>query len=301
MVALLKEAGITAKDVVIRSGEEAPPIITDFPGFQFDHVIACVPLKKDTIWLECTSQTLPAGYLGSFTANRYGLMIDERGGTLIHTPAYKSKDNLQSSRIAANLSEDGNLSAKILTIYRAERQDRLEQLISTYSKDKLLSELKNGMNLPTYDILNLNYSIRKETLPEIHESIELVAKDYAQVSGKRIFIIPDILNRFDGRLKLEEERKFSIRLLKDYRDVDTVEINIPPGYKPESVPKDVKIENRFGKYSSSIQIMPSKIFYYRIWEQYSGIFSPSGYSELVKYYDDIYKADRNKIVLVKTD
>jgi hypothetical protein len=301
MVALLKEAGINAKYVEIRAGTDEPPINIGFPSFQFNHVITCVPLKTDTIWLECTSQTQPAGYLGSFTADRYGIMIDESGGTLVHTPAYKSKDNLQSRRIIALLNGDGNLSSKIITRYRAERQDRLEQSISTYSKDKLLAERKNGIDLPTYDILNLDYSIKKESIPEIAESIELVANNYAQVSGRRIFINPDILNRFEGRLKLEEDRKFSIRLRNDYLDIDTVEITIPSGYKPESVPQDVKIENKFGKYSSSIQIMPSKILYYRSWEQNSGIFPPADYSELVKYYDEIYKADRNKIVLVKAE
>jgi len=34
-------------------------------------------------------------------------------------------------------------------------------------------------------------------------------------------------------------------------------------------------------------------------EQFSGIFPAKDYSDLVSYYDAIYKADRNRVVLVK--
>jgi len=61
----------------------------------------------------------------------------------------------------------------------------------------------------------------------------------------------------------------------------------------------VNIEGRFGKYSSTTKLAGNKIFYYRLHEQYSGIFPAKDYADLVKYYDSIYKADRNKIVFKK--
>ncbi|MEO7766332.1 MAG: DUF3857 domain-containing protein, partial [Ferruginibacter sp.] len=55
MIALLKEAGIKGKYVEIYGGNHPPPFIEDFSFSQANHVISCVPLDKDTIWLECTS------------------------------------------------------------------------------------------------------------------------------------------------------------------------------------------------------------------------------------------------------
>lgn len=80
MVAILKEAGIKANPVVIKGGEWTEDFITDFTYDPFNHVICCVPLEKDTIWLECTDQFLPPGYLSYFTSNRYGLLIEDNGG-----------------------------------------------------------------------------------------------------------------------------------------------------------------------------------------------------------------------------
>ena len=301
MVALLKEVGITGKTVDIRAGANAASINKDFPSFQFNHEIACVPLNKDTTWLECTSETLPAGYLSSFTANRYAIMIDEKGGTLVHTPKYGLNENEITRKINAAVNEEGNLSAVINTQYKGEEQDRLEQMINGLSKDKMLDQLKTEIELPTFDISKFDYTQQKNILPSINESIDLNANNYAQVSGRRLFINPDIINRSSLKYKQDDERKYDVELNNEYKKTDSIEIKIPAGYQPESVPQDISINNKFGKYTASVKVMPDKIFYYRNMEQYSGRFPAKDYNDLVHFYDVIYKADRNKIVLIKKD
>jgi len=301
MVALLKEVGIKGKTVDIRAGANAASIYKDFPSFQFNHEIACVPMDKDTVWLECTSETLPAGYLSSFTANRYAVLVDETGGKLVHTPKYNYHDNLEIRKIDATINEEGSLAASINTQYKAEQQDRLEQLINGLSKDKMLEHLKSEIDLPTYDITKFNYTQQKDIIPTISESLELTASNYAQVSGRRLFVAPDILTRSSTKLKQEEERKLDVKLYNEYTDIDSVEIKIPAGYQPEALPPDMKIQTKFGKYSSSVKVTTDKILYCRNREQYSGTFPPSDYNELVKFYEQIYKADRAKIVLVKKE
>ena len=200
MIALLKEVGIIGKYVEIRGEENTLPVVTDFSESQFNHVICCVPMQKDTVWLECTSQTLPAGYLSGFTSNRWGLLSDENGGKLVHTPKYSFNENVQSRKINAIINPDGNLSANIETNYQAMEQDELELLINHYSNDKVSEYLKSEIDLPTYDIQNFRYDQHKATLPYINESINLTASNYAQVTGKRLFIHPDILTKSEIRL-----------------------------------------------------------------------------------------------------
>jgi len=61
-VAMLKEAGIKGYYTVIEAGRQHADVVPDFPSHQFNHVVVSVPNGKDTLWLECTSQTNPFGY-----------------------------------------------------------------------------------------------------------------------------------------------------------------------------------------------------------------------------------------------
>jgi hypothetical protein len=301
MYSLLKEIGIKSYYTLIRAGRNRGYIIPDFPAQQFNHVILCVPLQKDTVWLECTSQTLPAGYLSGFTSNRYALLIDETGGKLVRTPEYRLNDNTQLRKINAAINNEGHLTADIYTCYKAIQQDDLEGIINGLSRDKILEYLKKEIDLPTYDVSKFDYKQEKAAIPCINENLSLTASNYAQVSGRRLFINPDIMNRSDNKLKADEERKYEIELKNEYRDIDSAEIKIPPGYQPESLPQEMKIESKFGRYASSTKVLPDKIIYYRLREQYSGRFPAKDYAELVKFYEQIYKADRNKVVLIKKE
>jgi hypothetical protein len=153
----LKEAGIKGYAVVIRGGPERKDFVKDFTHDPFNHIICCVPLGKDTIWLECTSQSLPPGYLSEFTANRYGLFIDDNGGRLVHTPAYLLSDNIQLRKISAILDNEGNLKLECETAYKAFCQDDVESVIHGISKEDQLTRLKSEFNLPTYDVVSFDY------------------------------------------------------------------------------------------------------------------------------------------------
>lgn len=299
MVALLKEAGIKGNSVIIEAGDDADPIEKEFPCDQFDHVISCVPMDRDTLWLECTSQTLSPGYLSGFTADRYALLVDEKGGRLVRTPRYGLNDNLQIRRTKASVSEEGNLDATRFTRYKALQQDRIEGMINGLSKSSLMEHLKSEIDLPTYDVVKFDYKQEKNQLPTIDEVIELNATGYAQVSGKRLFINPNISSREQVKLRADNERKFDVELNKEYRDIDSTEIKIPPGYRPEALPKEMNIVTRFGKYLSSTTVLPDRIIYYRLHEQYAGRFPAAAYSELVQFFEQMYKADHGKVVLVK--
>jgi hypothetical protein len=301
MYALLKEAGIASCYTLVKVEAAGHFILADFPSSQFNHVILCVPLKTDTVWLECTSQSLPAGYLGGFTSDRYVLLVDENGGKLVRTPKYKMSDNLQARKTVASVDAEGNLSALVTTRYQAEQMDDLQGLVANLSKEKLMKVLKSELDLPTYDVRKFDYQETKSAMPNILESLDLVAPNYAQVSGKRLFLDPNIMTRSQRRLNTDTARKFDIVLYYEYKDVDTSEISLPPGYQPESIPADVDIQSPFGHYSSKVKVQQDKVVYSRSMERNSGRWPAKDYAEMTKFYEQIFKADHSRVVLVKKE
>lgn len=300
MVALLKEAGIKGYPVAIWGGDEVREFVTDFPSHQANHIICAVPVDRDTVWLECTSQSLPPGYLTKFTSNRYGLLIDENGGQLVHTPAYLIKDNISVRKISAELDLDGNLQLKSVTSYRALKYDHIESILHDYSKEEQLKYLKQAYNLPTYTVNSYSYKEDNTArIPVIWEQLNISVTNYASISGKRIFLNPDILGRSTVKFPDEKERKLDFEFKSEFTELDSVELLVPGGYTTESRPNDMVLETKYGKYQMHCSIQGNKIFYYRRFDRYSGKFPASSYSEIKEFYNGIYDADHTQIVLVK--
>jgi Domain of Unknown Function with PDB structure (DUF3857) len=301
MYALLKEAGIQSFYTVIKSGEGADDIQVDFSSNQFNHVILSVPLPGDTLWLECTSQTQSPGYMGDFTGNRHAVIITEEGGKLVTTPRYGIKENTQVRRVKAVLNDEATLNVKASTTYSCMQQDDLHMMINALSKDKVKEYLQQQLDFATYEVGSFNYKENQSRFPTIDEELDITVSNYATITGKRLFIVPNIMTRHARRLTPSENRKYEVELDNEYRDTDSVEIVIPTGYTAESVPQDVVLDTKFGRFRSSVKIDGNRILYYRNMEHFSGKFPAKEYAELVKFYDAMYKADRAKLVLVKTE
>lgn len=301
MIALLKEAGIKAKYVEIYGGSEHPPFMEDFPCLQSNHVICCVPLQKDTVWLECTSQTKSPGYMGSFTGGRKAVILDENGGHIVNTPAYAAADNLQYRITNASINENGLLDAVIHTKYTGEQQELPQALIREATEDQRKKFLNEMFNLPTYQVISNEYEEIRGTLPAVNEKLHITADNFASVTGKRLFIMPYIFGGSSSRLLPDTARKYDYIISTAYKDIDSIVLTIPAGYTVESQPKNISLENKYGKYVCTVTVSENNITYYRCRERSVMRIPAKEYNDYVKFIDQVYKTDRSRIVFVKKD
>ncbi len=302
MVALLKEAGIRAYNVLIKAGKDETEIVSDFPSNQFNHVVVCVPNAKDTTWLECTSQTVGPGYMGSFTGNRKALLVSENGSTIVRTPVYRKEDNLQIRHVKAVIDGNGKLTAKINTTSKGLQQDDLHALINNSTPDEQKKRLQHVFSLSNYEVPAFSYLENKEaSLPTVSETLDLVANDYASITGKRLFVRPNIVSTYTSKLSETEKRAHDIVYTYAFIDKDTVSLTIPEGYEIESLPSPVTLSNAFGTYSVSYKIDGRSVLLVRHYERNAGTFPAKDYNSFVDFYNKIYKADQARMVFVKKE
>ena len=300
MVSLLQEAGVNAKYVLIKAGAGERGLIKDFPVSNFNHAIMCVPEGKDTIWLECTSQYTSPGFMGSFTGDRDALMIDDNGGVVVHTPVYKASDNLEIRNIKASVDDNGNLTADISTHYSGIRQEHILGMMHEASKEEKDKYLNSILHLPTYHVESSDFNEVKGKIPLVEERLKITAPSYANVTSKRIFLQPNLINK-EFRLDTTKKRRFDICINNAYMEIDSITISIPAGYKIEAVAKDVAVTNQFGSYSLTTKFDNNTISVYRKHIQYAGNYPASDFSVLAAYYDTMHKTDNSKMVLVKKE
>lgn len=298
MVSLLAEAGVKSYPALIYGGDNFPFIFEDFPQHYFNHMVTCVPNGKDSVWLECTDQTKSAGFAGSFTGNRKALLVKEEGSMLVSTPKYTAKDNLQQRKIIASIDTEGNLMAAAVTYSTGEQQETQHGLLYDFKPEDREKYLNSTLNLPTYKIDKIEYQEIKGILPAMIENLNISSPNYATVTGKRLFILPNLFNKA-SKLKVNDERHFDVVLDDSYKDIDSIFIKLPEGYVVESLPKDVSIKNKFGSYGISFKVKDNTIELVRLQEQEAINLPASEYKNLVEYFDNIFKADRSRIVLLK--
>lgn len=301
MVALLKEAGVRGKYVEIRAGEDAAPMVEAFPSFQSNHVISCVPLEKDTIWLECTSQTESPDYMGTFTGGRKGVLIDEDGGHLVKTPSYSAADNTQCRVVHAQVGADGSLDASVNTVYQCVRQEWPQHMMDDISGEDRKKYLNELFHLPTYSVDKSHYEEQQGPRPVVKEDLHVTVNNYASVTGKRLFISPNVFDRSNTRLPADSIRKYDYVNYDAHTDIDSVVIAVPAGYQVEARPKDVDIESAFGTFRTSLRFDNDRLIYYRYLQQSAARYPPVQYAALVKFYEQLYQSDNQRVVLVKKD
>ncbi len=301
MVAMLKEVGIPAYYAIIRAGKDEDDQIREFPNASFNHVICAVPLQKDTLWLECTDQTNPPGYCGSFTGNRHALIIKDNGGKLVYTRRYGKQENQQIARVQAVVTEAGNLEVDVVTRYTGELANNPLEVMTSLSKDEQRKTLKSNLDIPSYDINSFRYEDEQQKNLSIREELQLKAEHYAQVTGKRLFVTPNIMNKWNRKLLTDSVRRYWLDLRDDYAEIDTIRISVPAGYQMEATIKPLDLTTPFGAYKVSAAMEGNTIVYLRRLTINRGRFEASQYNDLAKFYEQMYKSDRSKIVLVKNE
>lgn len=298
-VAMLDAIGIKSHYVLIQAGEDHVDLDVDFPSPQFNHAIVAVPNGADTIWLECTSQTNPFGYQGTFTGDRKALAITDNGAKVVNTTHYTAEQNLRTRSADVRIDLSGDARASIVSTYSGlqyENGDLHTRLSNKYDEQK--KWIHNNTNIPTFDIVSFSMSDRKEKIPSADVTLDLNLKRYATVSGKRMFFTPNLMSRSTYIPPKMENRKTNVIRKLAYVDQDTIRYQLPEGIYPEFVPQPLNITNRFGEYQVTYKIEEGILIYTRRLKMNKGEFAPESYTELVEFFKAINKADNTKLVFM---
>lgn len=301
MVALLKQAHIKAYPVLILAGKEVDQQ-NDFPSFRFNHCIVCVPGIKDSLWLECTSQKNPMGYLGSFTGNRKALMVTEDGGVLVNTSAYSVNDNVQQRKTMVQVKENGDAQISVNTVYKGILQEPIDYIYDYLSKEEQRKAVVNRFRGTELELQSFSFYKKEASPPEISESLRWTAAKLLPQNNDHVVITPNLFP--DGLYipELRDQRAFSVYLNPNtfnYSKSDTIIYDFAKALNIESLPKPVHIKNDFGEYKADVIYQNNNhLIYCRKLVVRSGKFPADRYTEWLNFIKQINKSDKVKVVFV---
>jgi tetratricopeptide (TPR) repeat protein len=109
---LLEAEGLHASSVLINSRRKLDP---DMPSpSQFDHVITLLPLGKEEIWMDTTTEVAPFRLLAFTLRKKQALVVPENGVPhLEETPADPPVPDTELVQVEGKVSESGKLEAHV--------------------------------------------------------------------------------------------------------------------------------------------------------------------------------------------
>jgi hypothetical protein len=297
MQALLSVVNIPSHYALINAGRGNKSFSKDLPNPYFNHAILCVPNNKDTVWLECTSQSLPFGFLGDFTDDREALLITEEGGKIVRTPKISIESNAQKRNIKLNVDKEGNGVFSYSSELKGLQMDDHLHLVNQSEENQKKWALEK-FDFPNVKLNKVKFELLKEETPRVLLNIDGELKGIASKSGNRMFFKPYFLETFRPLEDKQKERNHDIWLDYGFSDIDTVEIVLPEGFFAEYLPSNVNLKEDFGNYQSDFQQEGSKVIITRRLQRKNGYFKKELYPKLKDFYKKVNSTDQQKIVLV---
>ncbi len=297
MKAMLHSVGIDSYYTVINGGSNEERVIRDFPSQQFNHVILAVPLEKDTLWLENTSNSVPFGYLGTFTQDRYGMAVAGSSSKLVKTPGLLASDVLVERE--HQFSSNGNTWSSKSTLklrsrrfeafrhyYKNQDQEQLEQLITE-------SVGLKGFEVESWQVRDFH---RDSSFVEIlaQGPVENPVRAIAQwqVITPLQISIPEFEQPADRNLEVRINFPISNsdRSIFRFEDLETSQVEIP---------EDILIKGEYGRYATRFRREGNSIFAEEEFTLAAQDIPVAKYPEFYAFIQSIQAYKKKSAILIK--
>ena len=299
--ALLKEVGVTSYYAVVQAGGDKVDFEDDFADLaQGNHVILAIPYNDRYYWVDCTSQILPFGYVGSFTDDRKVMIVKPEGGEIVTTTAYLNENNYQSITSSYELKPNGSIVGETNLMTKGSRYNshfRLEEETEEEIVKKIKSRWSSINNLT---VANYNFDNNKKEVV-FNENVSLSASNYASLSGNRILFTANAFNNRNVVPDRYRNRKLPFEIQRGYLDEDNSVITLPEGYVVEALPSAKKIENEFGVYTVDFDYNEAEntVSYKRSFFLKKGFYPKEKYNAYRDFRKEVASTDNAQIVLLK--
>ncbi len=235
-----------------------------------NHAMLAVPLKDggvmqgDTLWVECTNPVLPLGYRHDDVAGHQVLLVKNSGGDFIRCPKYEDSVSRLENKVRLFVWSTGDATVNVcqkayldfvesrLRLYDLDEKKKSESvarnIVVTSNNPKIISIKDNFQDYPVKG---------RGFVPEMITDYSVECRKYAESNGDRLFIPMTPLRRGVNWQRGTRKNDIYIEIGSTY--LDSIEINVPINYEPESLPKSVNMDCAFASFSSDIKTEGSKV------------------------------------------
>ena len=298
MKAMLAAIDISSYYVSISTIKER--FFRDYASFaQSNHIILMVPLKKDTIWLECTSNTLPFGYIHANIAGHDALAVSKDTAFFCTLPSYPLALSKTVNNVSLQLRPNGWADIAVQSTYHLRDYENISDQLRGLSNQEELNFLAGQLTAHKPKIQNINKKETKSEHPQFDLSYTAICEDYAQSTQSRLIVpILPVQNRAFNDFRAAS-RKNDIKIRNGINQTDSVSIIVPAGYNIESLPEPTITISKYGSIVSTVQQTDGKLVYSQQIMIFKGYYPVSEYEEIKQFFKQIDALKSKTVVFRK--
>jgi len=277
----------------VYAGNVIKKIDKSFPSQQSNHVILCIPMKKDTIWLDCTSDG-PFNYLGTFSQGRDALLIEKNNIRFVTTPKLKPEDVCTERSIVLRQKENQNSIVEFRNIFRGNKFDRLLSMQENNNTNDQALIIRNefvddGFEMQDYKIVKNN----RDSL-NIGLNYTTTTKSIFSLYGNDMILktIPFKLPAFEKPAL----RKYDVQLDTPICKTDVQQFIVNDLYKVATLPENRSIKSEYGLYTASWISNDSILTLTKRLIINPGYYRLSTYSDFYKFISAIADYEKNNVI-----
>ncbi len=296
LTSMLRSAGLDANPVLVSSRDNGVPLFPTLKGFNY--VISMVEFKDGTyLLLDATEPYSLPNTLPVRSLNWNGRKVTKKGNsTWVKLASTKPaiEDNNLMVKITDDLMVEGFIRTKFSNLYALNYRNNNNHI----KEESIISKFEetNNVEVESFKITNAN-----QLNKPIVRSIKFNSEDLIEEINEKLYIEPLLfLSKHNNPFKLEE-RKFPVDFTTPWKNKNTVLIQIPEGYKVETLPASfaISLPDNLGVFKYQAIQTGNKIKLIVILQFNSAIIAAGNYKVLKEFYGGLVKKQSEKIVLVK--
>jgi hypothetical protein len=295
LTSMLKEAGFNANPVLTSTRINGVPISPTSKGFNY--VIASVSLPNKIILLDATDAYSTINVLPFRVMNWNGRLVKD-DGTSSWIPLIPTKHALEDNFVNVKLTEDGTIEGMVRTKYTLLNALNYRQRNNPVKEEDIISKLEDRYEI---EIDNFKVTNEKDIAKPLARLFKFSSEDLVEEIGGKLYINPLLFFTMETNPFKVEERKYPVDFGFPRKDKNTVTIQIPEGYKVESLPSVLAIglPDGLGVFKYQVKQVGNKIKVISLMQFNEGVIVPKYYQQLKEFFKQIVEKQTEKIVVVK--
>lgn len=296
LTSMLRSSGFNANPVLVSSRGNGIPLFPTSKGF--DYVITMVSLPDNSyILLDATEPYSLPNVLPVRALNWNGRVVTKNGASS-WVKLTSSVPAAEENMIMVKLTEDLELEGIARTIYKNLNAVNFRRNYNHIKDEKLVEKFEENNNV---EVDNFKISNQNNIGKAIVRNVKFTSEDLVEQINDKIYIEPLLyLTKRQNPFKLEE-RKFPVDFATAWKDLERVTIELPEGFKVESLPesKAIALPDNIGVFKYQVQQLGNKIKTVSSLEFNKAMIPAQYYGFLKDFYSQLVKKETEKIVLTK--